>query len=558
MAFTYDGFLKEAQNSGLLSQFSQADLETAKKYPEFGYSILSLKKDYGKALTDEARLLINQTANQLRGSYANYSGGADGSDFISGGKIPGQIDAKLDQIGSFAIPEDPTAAARQKQLDAILNRGEFSWSKETDPLWPVYKKQYLREGERATANALGQASAATGGRPSSFAVGAATQAGDYYATQLNDIIPTLYQQAYSKYIKDHDMSLQDLQAINEQQGIWRQGWKDELGVLEGQLSALQGQDAVDYGRYLEELARTDRMEDRDYQRGETVRKTAVDQVAAILQAGGLPSQELLAAAGLTGEYAQGVNAGWNRDNAVEQVAAILQAGGLPSQELLAAAGLTNEYAQGVHGKFQREEADEQRDLMRAQVDAILQAGGTPSQAMIDAAGYSNEYVSALVDAFKRQEQEKAEAKRIANKNNTQQNPLGGKMDYDGLFAAAKASGRPKSFLAQADNYKRYGFNSSSGLWDDYQTWEEENEDEGDLGGPKVDDAPRKFSSYDSAIHFLKQQGVDPGKPYTSGGWSSRRSAYKRTGKGDPILGEYETYADYITAYVQYCLETKAK
>lgn len=517
MAFTYDGFLKEAQNSGLLSQFSQADLETAKKYPEFGYSILSLKKDYGKALTDEARLLINQTANQLRGSCANYSGGADGSDFISGGKIPGQIDAKLDQIGSFAIPEDPTAAARQKQLDAILNRGEFSWSKETDPLWPVYKKQYLREGERATANALGQASAATGGRPSSFAVGAATQAGDYYATQLNDIIPTLYQQAYSKYIKDHDMSLQDLQALNEQQGIWRQGWKDELGVLEGQLSALQGQDAVDYGRYLEELARTDRMEDRDYQRGETVRKTAVDQVAAILQAGGLPSQELLAAA-----------------------------------------GRTNEYAQGVHGKFQREEADEQRDLMRAQVDAILQAGGTPSQAMIDAAGYSNEYVSALVAAFKRQEQEKAEAKRIASKNNTQQNPLGGKMDYDGLFAAAKASGRPKSFLAQADNYKRYGFNSSSGLWDDYQTWEEENEDEGDLGGPKVDDAPRKFSSYDSAIHFLKQQGVDPGEPYTSGGWSSRRSAYKRTGKGDPILGEYETYADYITAYVQYCLETKAK
>lgn len=553
MAFTYDGFLKEAQNSGLLGQFSQADLETAQKHPEFGYSILSLKKDYGKALTDEARLLINQTANQLRSSYANYSGGADGSGFISGGKIPGQIDATLEKIGSFAIPEDPTAAARKKQLDAILNRGEFSWNKEEDPLWPVYKKQYLREGERATANALGQTAAATGGRPSSFAVGAATQAGDYYAAKLNDIIPTLYQEAYSKYIKDHDMSLQDLQAINEQQGIWRQGWKDELGVLESQLSTLQGQDAVDYGRYLEELARTDRMEERDYQRGETVRQTAVDQVAAILKAGGVPSNELLTQAGLTGEYAQGVNAGWNRDNAVEQVAAILQAGGLPSQELLAAAGLTDEYAQGVHGKFQREEADEQRELMRAQVDAILQAGGTPSQAMIDAAGYSNEYVSALVNAFKRQEQEKAAAKRV----NDTQSPVSGSMDYDGLFEAAKASGRPKSFLAQADNYKRYGFNSSSGLWDDYQAWEEEmEEDELPGGGPQ--ETTRKFTSYDSAIHYLRQQGIDPGTPYTSSEWSTRRSAYKRSGKGDDVLMAYDTYADYITAYVRYCLETKAK
>lgn len=556
MAFTYDGFLKEAQSSGLLSQFSQADLDTAQKHPKFGYSILSLKKDFGRAETDEERLLINQAANQLRGSYANYSGGADGSSFISGGKIPGQIDTKLDQIGSFVIPEDPTAAARQKQLDAILNRGEFSWSKETDPLWPAYKKQYLREGERATANALGQASAATGGRPSSFAVGAATQAGDYYATKLNDIIPTLYQQAYSKYIKDHDMSLQDLQALNEQQGIWRQGWKDELGVLEGQLSALQGQDAVDYGRYLEELARTDRLNERDYQRGETVRQTAVEQAAAILQAGGMPSEELLAQAGLTGEYAQGVNAGWNRENAVEQVAAILQAGGVPSQELLAQAGRTDEYAQGVHGKFQREEADEQRKIMRAQVDAILQAGGTPSQAMIDAAGYSNEYVSALVNAFKRQEQEKAAAKKSATGNNTQQNPLGGGMDYDGLFEAAKASGRPKSFLAQADNYKRYGFNSSSGLWDDYQAWEEEMEEDETPGGPV--EVNRKFTSYDSAVQFLRQQGIDPGTPYTNSGWSTRRSSYKRTGKGDPVIAAYDTYTDYITAYVQYCMETKAK
>lgn len=46
------------------------------------------------------------------------------------------------------------------------------------------------------------------------------------------------------------------------------------------------------------------------------------------------------------------------------------------------------------------------------------------------------------------------------------------MDYEGLFAAAQASGNPKSWLAQKANYQKYGFTSSSGLYDDYLRWEE--------------------------------------------------------------------------------------
>ena len=46
---------------------------------------------------------------------------------------------------------------------------------------------------------------------------------------------------------------------------------------------------------------------------------------------------------------------------------------------------------------------------------------------------------------------------------------GGKsQDYTGLFEAAKASGRAKSYIA--NNYKSFGFTSSSGLYDDYQNW----------------------------------------------------------------------------------------
>ncbi len=280
MAYTYDDFLSAANSSGLMGEFSQADLDTAMKYPEFGLSILSLKKDVHAATTPEQKLLANEAANELRKSYGNYTGGSDGSRYYSAGKIPGQIDDVLDQInsyGSFSYDasaptyENQYAAQQQALLDAILNREDFSWSKETDPLWPVYKKEYLREGERATANALAQTSAASGGRASSYAVNAATQAGDYYATKLNDIIPTLYQQAYDRYLNEYSMKLQDLGAVNNQEQLDYAKYLDSLtqyntdrnfaynqylddySRLQSTLGALQSQDSVDYGRYLDEL-----------------------------------------------------------------------------------------------------------------------------------------------------------------------------------------------------------------------------------------------------------------------------------------------------------------
>ena len=342
--FTYDGFINAASNAGLLGEFSQADLDTAKKYPEFGYSILGLKQDIHKATTPEAKLLANEAANQLRSSYGGYTGGKYGADYISDGKIPNQIDSVLDQInnfGSFSFDQDAPvynnqyAEQQQALLDAIINRPDFSWSKETDPQWSSYKKSYLREGDRATANALGQAAAASGGRPSTAAVTAATQAGDYYATQLNDIIPTLYQQAYDRYLNEYNMSLQDLNAVNNQEQLDYAKYLDQLGqyntdrnfaynqylsdfdILQNQLSALQGQDSVDYNRWMDKVGLY--REDQQLQREEALaqQQMAQAQVDAILSAGGSPSADLVGASGYTNEYVQALQAAYQRQLAAK-------------------------------------------------------------------------------------------------------------------------------------------------------------------------------------------------------------------------------------------------
>ena len=342
--FTYDGFINAASNAGLLGEFSQADLDTAKKYPEFGYSILGLKQDIHKATTPEAKLLANEAANQLRSSYGGYTGGPQGADYISDGKIPNQIDSVLDQInnfGSFSFDQDAPvynnqyAEQQQALLDAIINRPDFSWSKEEDPQWSSYKKSYLREGDRATANALGQAAAASGGRPSTAAVTAATQAGDYYATQLNDIIPTLYQQAYDRYLNEYNMSLQDLNAVNNQEQLDYAKYLDQLGqyntdrnfafnqylsdfdILQNQLSALQGQDSIDYNRWMDKVGLY--REDQQLQREEALaqQQMAQAQVDAILSAGGRPSADLVGASGYTNEYVQALQAAYQRQLAAK-------------------------------------------------------------------------------------------------------------------------------------------------------------------------------------------------------------------------------------------------
>lgn len=147
MAYTYDDFQKAASGSNV--NFSQYDLDLAKKYPEFGMSVLDLKKQYAGATTAEQRALINAKANQLRSSYGNYTAGADGSQYVSDGKYAPKIDETLDKIGSFkpftygSAPsyENRFQQKQQELLDAALKRDPFSWSKETDPQYSSYKRR---------------------------------------------------------------------------------------------------------------------------------------------------------------------------------------------------------------------------------------------------------------------------------------------------------------------------------------------------------------------------------------------------------------------------------
>lgn len=239
--YDYKKFEDAARAAGLFDQFSEADLLLAQKNPDAGMSILKYKQDYANATTDAARALANQGAEGVRSSYGNYTGGGDGGSFHLNPMSP----------SSFSYGDAPTYTNRyeaeaDKLMQAILNREKFSYNPETDPLYGSYKKQYTREGQRATQDAIGTAAAATGGIPSSYAVTAATQAGDYYAAQMADKIPELEQLAYQKYMNEHQMRLNDLDVV-------RAAEQSDYAKFLDQLEQHNADRSFAYGQHLDEI-----------------------------------------------------------------------------------------------------------------------------------------------------------------------------------------------------------------------------------------------------------------------------------------------------------------
>jgi hypothetical protein len=144
------------------------------------------------------------------------------------GQLPGTYEKKYD-------PET------QALVDKILNYGPFVYNPNTDPLFQSYAGAYMREGERAYQDTIGDLAAVSGdGMPSSWAVSAASQAKNAYSQKLMDVIPQLEGQAYNRYLGG-------------------------LDILKGNLGTLQGIDATEYGRYRDLIG--DFENNRNFNRG---------------------------------------------------------------------------------------------------------------------------------------------------------------------------------------------------------------------------------------------------------------------------------------------------
>lgn len=99
-----------------------------------------------------------------------------------------------------ALQNPRTYASQYAQaITDYVNRGKFRYDFNADPIYNQYKDQYTRQGNLAMKDTMGQAAALTGGYGNSYAQTAGQQVYNRYMQNLNDIVPQLYESAYSRY-----------------------------------------------------------------------------------------------------------------------------------------------------------------------------------------------------------------------------------------------------------------------------------------------------------------------------------------------------------------------
>lgn len=236
MAKTLEEYLKENPNLKL----GQADMDLGRQ--NFGAleEIIKARQDWANATTKEERDAAHNRAETIRKYYGSYSGGADG---MSGQYSPtyvkpssaaneDNIQAIFDRLNGAYKGNAPTWTPKYESeiediLDEIGNRDPFEYDLMDDPMYQQYRDQYIREGKRAMEDTAAQTAAMTGGYGSTYGATAAQQSYDRYLEGLNDVVPQLEQTAYGRY-------------------------RDSLGDLYNQMSALQQEESRLFGQYATE------------------------------------------------------------------------------------------------------------------------------------------------------------------------------------------------------------------------------------------------------------------------------------------------------------------
>lgn len=488
--------------------------------------ILGQMKNYGSFSYDQPKPEYNNSYQNLIGSLMGQVQGY--GDFSYGPKpeymnqYQQQIaDAlgKVQNYGDFSYGPKPEYSNQYQQqiadlLGQVQGYGPFSWNKDQDPAYSAYAKQYRREGDRATANALAQAAAATGGQVSTAAMTAATQAGDYYAGQLADKIPELYENAYQRYLSDYKLLADKLGQTQQAEQYDYAKYLSELGqyntdrnqayseylnkynMLTDQLGQFRQLEQDDYAKYRDQLGQYNTDRNQAYSEYLNKYNMLTDKLGQAQQAEQYDYAKYL---DQLNQFNTDRNLAYNEFNSgFDRLNTVL--GGLQGQDdreynRFMAKDQTDyarfldqlNYTQAQDEAARaRQEAD--KSLYQKQVDAILSAGGTPSAELLGQSGYSGEYASALQNYY---QQKLAAAAAKSSGGSSGGRSSGGKTSggdesgsiYQQLYGSGiRSEGDAYAALVAMD----YNTTQAGKLAKYFSEWMENYEDSGSSGGVTVD------------------------------------------------------------------------
>lgn len=146
-------------------------------------------------------------------------------------------------------------------LDNILNRPKFSYTSEdmtNDDLYKMYRDQYLRQGNLAMRDTMGNAASLTGGYGNTYASAAGQQAYDNYVSMLNDKALDFYDRAYQRYNDEGQNLYNQMNVVTGLDNTDYQRHRDTVSDYYNDLNYYNGrynqEYGYDYGQYQDQVA----------------------------------------------------------------------------------------------------------------------------------------------------------------------------------------------------------------------------------------------------------------------------------------------------------------
>ena len=236
-----------------------------------------------------------------------------------------QAQAALDQIQQQKPQSFESKYGTQLDsiMQQILNPEKFKYDFNGDELFKYYADLYSQNGRQASMDAIGQASALTGGYGNSYAEQVGNQAYDEWMRSLYDKGMDLRDRAYQQYQdnianqynmynvlanadqQDYDRYRDQIADWQNERGYYTDLWNNERNFDYGQYS---DQRNFDYNVFSDQRNFDEQVrqfnENLNWDQMSTQQKYAYDTAMSMLQYGVMPSADMLAQAGISGADAQ--------------------------------------------------------------------------------------------------------------------------------------------------------------------------------------------------------------------------------------------------------------
>ena len=217
---------------------------------------------------------LSATVNPAGITQSFYTNPTDMSNYESGRPVYKQSQAVTDAANALKQQQEakpgPYVSTWNDQIQSLINeamnRPKFHYDFTEDPIYQMYADKYQTQGQQAMKGAMGESAALTGGYGNSYAQQVGQQTYQNYMLGLNDIVPTLRDQAYQQYQDEGNRMYQNLNMLqteeDRQYGQYRDtvsDWRDELNFIYTMYTDMS---TAEYNRYINDRQAWET--DRDY------------------------------------------------------------------------------------------------------------------------------------------------------------------------------------------------------------------------------------------------------------------------------------------------------